>query len=185
MVEDQMEQPSFSAIDVETANTDPASICQVGIVHVRAGEIRDQWQTLLNPETRFRASNVAIHKISEETVLHSPRLPDVYGQLRSQIEDAILVSHTSFDRLALDRAMRRYGLPRIRVEWLDSAVIARRTWPEQRSNGGWSLAALAAMLGIDFRHHVAVEDARLAAEIVLRACEARGLGVEDWLRAEM
>lgn len=185
MVEDQMEPPSFSAIDIETANADPASVCQIGVVHVRVGAIRDQWQTLLNPETQFSAANVAIHGISEETVHGSPGLPDVYEELCRQIEDAILVSHTSFDRIALDGAIRKYRLPPITAQWLDSAMIARRTWPQQRSNGGWSLAALAAMLGIEFRHHVAVEDARVAAEIVLRACESEGLSVEDWLRLGM
>ncbi len=180
-LEDTMEQASFSAIDVETANADPASICQIGVVHVGNGEICEEWQTLLNPETRFRTANIAIHGISEETVCHSPRLPDVYDELSSQIEGAILVSHTSFDRIALEGAMRKYHLPQVKAEWLDSAVIARRTWPQQQSRGGWSLAALAAMLGIEFRHHVAVEDAWVAAEIVLRACESRGLSVEDWL----
>ena len=41
---------TFNSIDVETANADRASICQIGIVHVRDGEIGDQWQTLVNPE---------------------------------------------------------------------------------------------------------------------------------------
>jgi len=185
MVEHEMEQPSFSAIDVETANADPASICQIGVVHVRAGAIRDHWQTLLNPETQFRAANVAIHGISKESVRNSPKLPDVYGELCRQFEDAILVSHTSFDRVALEGAIWKYDLPRIKTEWLDSSLVAREAWPQQRSNGGWSLAALAAMLGIEFRHHVAVEDARVAAEIVLRACESEGLSVEGWLRLGM
>ena len=35
---------TFNAIDVETANADRASICQIGIVHVRDGEIEDTWQ---------------------------------------------------------------------------------------------------------------------------------------------
>lgn len=176
-----MEQGTFNAIDVETANADPASICQIGIVHVRTGAIHSEWQTLLNPETRFRASNIAIHGISEESVRHSPTLPDVYEEISGQIEGDILVSHTAFDRVALEGAMRKYHLPPIRAKWLDSAAIARRTWPRQQSRGGWSLAALAAMLGIEFRHHVAVEDAWVAAEIVLRACESRGLSIEDWL----
>ena len=44
---------TFNSIDVETANADRASICQIGIVHVRDGEIEDQWQTLINPEDWF------------------------------------------------------------------------------------------------------------------------------------
>ena len=37
-------------------------------------------------------------------------------------------------------------------------------------------------MGIAFRHHDALEDARAAAEIMLRACdETAGLDAEDWL----
>ena len=35
---------TFNSIDVETANADRASICQIGIAHVQDGEIRDQWE---------------------------------------------------------------------------------------------------------------------------------------------
>ena len=41
---------AFNSIDVETADADRASICQIGIVHVREGKIEDQWKTLINPE---------------------------------------------------------------------------------------------------------------------------------------
>ena len=37
---------TFNVIDVETANADRASICQIGIIHVREGNIGDQWETL-------------------------------------------------------------------------------------------------------------------------------------------
>ena len=41
---------TFNSIDVETANADRASICQIGIVHVRDGSVVGQWETLVNPE---------------------------------------------------------------------------------------------------------------------------------------
>ena len=43
----------FVAIDVETANADFASICQVGIVRFEASAIVDEWQSLVNPEDYF------------------------------------------------------------------------------------------------------------------------------------
>ena len=52
---------TFNAIDVETANADRASICQIGIVHVRDGVVVDRWQTLVNPEDWFDPWNVSIH----------------------------------------------------------------------------------------------------------------------------
>ncbi len=41
---------TFNSIDVETANADRARICQIGIVHIHEGQIKDQWQTFINPE---------------------------------------------------------------------------------------------------------------------------------------
>ena len=38
------------------------------------------------------------------------------------LEGKVLVSHTAFDRAALDGAMDRYGLQTIRATWLDSAM---------------------------------------------------------------
>ena len=65
---------TFNAIDVETANADRASICQVGIVHVRDGAIHDRWQTLINPEDWFDPWNVSIHGITLDDVSNSPTL---------------------------------------------------------------------------------------------------------------
>ena len=41
---------------------------------------------------------------------------------------------------------------------------------------------VAEMLGIEFQHHDAEEDARAAGEILLRAIEQTGLSIQDWLR---
>ena len=175
-----MTAPTFNAVDVETANADPASICEIGIVQVQNGVIQGQWSTLINPREPFNADNTSIHGIAEQTVRNSPALPDCYTELSRLLTGTILVSHTDFDRVALDGAARNHGLPTIKATWLDSATIARRAWPHRYGTRGWSLAAIAAHLGIDFRHHVAVEDARAAAAIVLRACEQKQLTLQDW-----
>ena len=91
------------------------------------------------------------------------------------------MSHTSFDRVALDGAARKYGLRPLRTQWLDSAKIARRAWPERYGRSGYNLANVAADLGISFKHHDALEDARAAAEIVLYACQCTGLDIDGWL----
>ena len=170
----------FNAIDVETANTDPASICEVGIVEVRDGAVRGQWSTLINPEVPFGTDNTSIHGKTEEAVRDSPTFPESYPELSRRLNGTIIVSHTDFDRLALDAAVQKHDLPTIRARWLDSATVSRRAWPDGYRTRKWSLGAVAARLGIKFRHHVAVEDARAAAEIVLGACEQKQLSLEDW-----
>lgn len=173
---------TFNSIDVETANADRASICQIGIVHVRDGEVVDRWQTLVNPEGWFDPRNVSIHGIRESDVEQSPTLPMVRDELRSRLSGSILVSHTAFDRVAFERAMARYGLEQLRVTWLDSAKIVRRAWPEAYGRSGYGLKVVAKDLDIEFRHHDALEDASAAASIVLRACAATETDIEAWLR---
>ena len=173
----------FNSIDVETANANRSSICQIGIIHVRNGEIQDQWKTLVNPEDRFDPWNVRIHGIHENDVRNSPTLPAVHNELRSRLHGSVLVSHTSFDRVAFERASVRYDLEQLHVTWLDSARIARRAWPEGYGRrGGYGLKNIAKDLGIAFKHHDALEDARAAAEIVLRACADTETDIEGWLR---
>ena len=173
---------TFNALDVETANADRASICQIGIVHVRDGVVADRWQTLVNPEDWFDPWNVSIHGIHERDVRKSPTLPEIRDELRRRLRGSVLVSHTSFDRVAFERAMTRYDLEQLQVTWLDSAKIARRAWPERYGHGGYGLKNVATDLDISFDHHDALEDARAAAEIVLRACAAGEMDIEGWLQ---
>jgi len=90
---------TFNSIDVETANADRASICQIGIVHVRDGKLEDEWETLVNPEDWFDPWNVQIHGIDEDDVKHSPILPELRSELRNRLRGSVLVSHTSYDRV--------------------------------------------------------------------------------------
>ena len=173
---------TFNAIDVETANANRASICQIGIVSVREGEIAEYWQSLVDPEDWFDPFNVHIHGIGRNDVKGCPTLPQVHDELRRRLQRSVLVSHTPFDRVALERAMDRYGLAQLQAKWLDSARIVRRAWPDLFGRRGWGLKNVARELNISFKHHNALEDARAAAEIVLRACQERGTNVEEWLR---
>ena len=173
---------TFNAIDVETANADRASICQIGIVHVRGGRVVNRWKTLVNPEDWFDPWNVSIHGIDERDVRESPRLPEVRDELRRRLRGSVLVSHTSFDRVAFERAMTRYDLEQLQVTWLDSARIVRRAWPDRYGQRGYGLKNVANDLDVSFAHHDALEDARAAAEIVLHACVAADTDIEGWLK---
>ena len=175
-----MNNLTFNAIDVETANADPSSICQIGIVSVRNGIIKEQLSVLVNPEAQFSEFNVSLHGIDHAKVIGRQTLPALEARLRRMLEGMVLVSHTGFDRRAMDGAMQRYGLRPLRAKWLDSAMVARWAWP-WKFRRRWNLALIAGYLGIDFRHHDAAEDARAAGEIVLRACLHTGVDIDGWL----
>ena len=173
---------SFNAIDVETANADRASICQIGIVQVRNGTLGKEWSTLVDPEDWFDPWNVSIHGIDRKAVKGAPTLPDLHAELTRWLGDEVVVSHTSFDRVALERAAAKYNLPPLETVWLDSARVTRRAWPDEFASRGYGLKKLAKHFGIEFEHHDALEDAKAAAQILLKAVEASELDIEGWLR---
>ena len=170
----------YLAIDVETANADYSSICQIGIVEVQNGELADQWSTLVNPEAYFDPFNISIHGITENDVENAPTFDAVYLELKSRIAGRITVHHMPFDKIAINRACSEYDLEFLQVDWLDSAKIVRRTWDEFAYRG-YGLANIAQYLNIEFEHHDALEDAKTAAQIVRHASEMTGLTIDDWL----
>jgi len=170
----------FVSIDVETANADMASLCQIGIASYVNGQLADEWSSLVNPEDDFDWINVSIHGIDEDTVASAPTYPDVYQCVVERLQGNIVVSHTHFDRLAINRVQAKYGTPDIKANWLDSARIARRTWSECAWSG-YGLKSVCEIIGYQFKHHDALEDAKAAGQIVLEASRVAGLTPEQWL----
>ncbi len=170
----------FVVIDVETANADPASICQVGIASFCGGVLANAWESLVNPQDYFSPFNISIHGIVEETVQNAPTWARVFPQVESRLSNAIVVSHTPFDQVALARACRFSGLETCACAWLDSARVARRAWP-RFARSGYNLPNLATHFGIPYHAHNALEDARCAGLILLRAVADTGLSPEQWL----
>ncbi len=171
----------FIAIDVETANADMASICQIGLVKYESATLSDEWKTYVDPEDYFDDFNVAIHGIDETVVKGAPRFPELADTLRSSLEGAVVVCHTHFDRVAINQATQRYGINAIKSTWLDSARVARRTW-EECAWKGYGLYNVCQILGYDFKHHDALEDAKAAAHILLAASNESGLDINGWLK---
>jgi DNA polymerase-3 subunit epsilon len=171
----------FVAIDVETANADMASICQIGVAKYNNGILVEEWSSLIDPEDYFDFINIDIHGISEEDVEGEPTFPEIFNQLGSLLNNAICVSHTHFDRVSISRALTKYGLPNFDTTWLDSARVARRTW-EEFAWGGYGLANICNKIGYQFKHHDALEDAKASGHVLLAAIEKTGLDVNAWLK---
>lgn len=171
---------SFVAVDVETANADLASICQVGVVRFTDGVVSETWETRVNPEADFDKRNIALHGIDSFAVATSPTFRDIAPDLFRLLDGNIVASHMPFDRVSLQRSSSRYDVVVPEVSWLDTARIARRTWPEF-SQHGYGLFNVASTLGIAFTHHDAAEDARAAGEVLVQACRIATCSVADWM----
>lgn len=106
--------------------------------------------------------------------------PRSISEVNSLLQGNIVACHTAFDRVALLRACEKNNLAHCECRWLDSAMVVRRAWPIF-SRAGYGLTNVAAEFGIKYRPHDALEDARCAGEILLRAIAETGLDINQWL----
>lgn len=169
----------FVIIDVETANPDLTSICQIGVAVFSDGQFHESWSSFVNPQDYFSPINTGIHGIKEEMVINSPSWKEVHDILSNKYSNQILASHTPFDRTAIHRACEKNSIVPLECNWIDTARVVRRTWPVF-SQSGYGLANVAAHFGIKFKHHDAEEDARATGEILIRAINESGSNASDW-----
>lgn len=170
----------FVTIDVETANADMASICQIGIARFKDNKLIDEWCSLIDPEDYFDPINVSIHGITEKDIKDAPKINGIAKDIYEFLDGSLTVCHTHFDRVSIGRAFNKYGIRIPEAHWLDSAKVARRTWSEI-SWKGYGLKNVCEIIGYEFQHHDALEDAKASGQILIAAINKTGLGIEDWL----
>jgi len=169
----------FLSLDVETANADMASICQIGIVEFDGQTVASSWGTLVNPEDYFDPTNIYVHGITPERVVGAPTFDQIHPTLQARLQNHIVVTHTPFDRTSLRQACKKHNTPLLECKWMDSATVVRNHW-QQFSQSGFGLVNITSHLGIQYQPHDAVEDARAAGLVLLAAINESGLSLEDW-----
>ena len=111
----------FVALDVETANPDMSSICQIGIVHFEDGKVVDSWSSLVDPKDYFDDMNVSIHGIEEDHVIGAPDFKLVSAEVCRRVGNQIVAIHTAFDRNAIARASLKHTVDAPECFWLNTA----------------------------------------------------------------
>ena len=72
----------FAAIDFETANGRRTSVCSVGVVVVRGGEVVDTFYSLIRPRPNFYSRfTTAIHGLRYEDTADAPDFAEVWRQV--------------------------------------------------------------------------------------------------------
>ncbi len=174
----------FVALDFETANARPDSACQLGLVRVVDGRIVREGSWLIRPDPfYFSPGCVAVHGIQPADVERAPSWDQLWGELAEWFTDQVLVAHNArFDMNVLRGTLLRHDLAVPSLEFTCTRAVARLAWPGQ---AGYGLKPLAARLGIVFRHHDALEDARACAGLMLQAAEQLGVDSLDQLETEL
>ena len=159
----------FIALDVETACSDAASICQIGLACVKPDNSIQTYSMFVNPRSHFDPFNIRLHGIGPDHVADALPFHEAFETLLPLLVRHHLIQHSNFDKQAINAAHCLLGLEPPALRWSDSVRIARRAWPELKGNGGHGLANLKQVLNLRFHHHDAGEDARAAALVVLQA----------------
>ena len=128
----------FAAIDFETANEQPSSVCSVGVVIVRGGQIVDSFYSLIHPEPEYyQWFCQRVHGLGPEDTDGAPVFPYVWEKIAPLVEGLPLVAHNSrFDEGCLKAAFQVVRTLLCTVEVLDlSAAAGLRPTGEQVVGG--------------------------------------------------
>lgn len=159
----------FVAIDFETANALPSSVCSVGIVVVKNGEIVDSFYSLIHPVPNYYLfMNTRIHGIRKTDTQNAPTFPEVWEQIEPLIGNLPMVAHNSpFDEGCLKAVFRYYGMPYPDYQFHCTCRASRKKLKTEVANH--QLHTVAKYCGYNLtNHHNALADAEACAHIALR-----------------
>ena len=161
----------FVAIDFETANYKRTSICSVGIVIVRNGEIVERIHRLVRPTPNYYVAQFSneIHGIYFEDTVGEPPFDKVWEELAPLVEGLPLVAHNKrFDENVLLDTLAHYGVRHPNFDFYCTLEAARKQIPKAVI-GNHKLPSVCQYLGIYFdNHHDALADAEGCAKIALQ-----------------
>jgi len=150
----------FIAIDFETANQQPSSVCSIGVVMVRNGQVADSFYSLIQPEPNYyNYWCQRVHGLSQCDTDDAPVFSKVWQQLEEKIADVFFSDLQTIDDI-------HYQIATIPFVAHDTLAAARRQFGHSLPNH--QLHTVAAACGYDLQnHHHALADAEACAAIVL------------------
>lgn len=146
-------------LDTETTGLDYTRerIIEFAAVKLENGKIKDEFQTLINPQQHIRKSSMAVHGITQEMVADAPTEEEILPKILEFIGDYPIVAHNAiFDYSFLNEAKLRVLGSKLENPHIDSQVMFKEIAPELESHG---LEALTKRFNVELNnHHRAMAD---------------------------
>lgn len=146
-------------LDTETTGLDytKEKMVEFAAVRLENGKIKDEFQTLINPEQHIRKSSMAIHGITPEMVEGAPTETEIMPQIMEFIGDYPIVAHNAiFDFTFINEASKRVFGKEITNARIDTQQMFKEVYPDLESHG---LEALTAKFNVPLtNHHRAMAD---------------------------
>ncbi|ASN06682.1 3'-5' exonuclease [Virgibacillus necropolis] len=172
---------NFISIDFETANEKRHSACAIGIVVANETGIVEEFYSLINPLMDFSSFNIRVHGITEADVIDAPTFAELWPKFESYLTGNVVIAHNaSFDMSVLRKSLDYFNLTYPEMEYLCTVEISKRIWPDLMNH---RLNTVASHHNILFEHHHALEDARVAALILIEAIrEHNASDLDDFVK---
>lgn len=170
---------NFVTIDFETATSARDSPCALGLTFVKNWQIVETKYWLIKPVyyPHFDYFNMLIHGIKPQHVSDEPEFDVIWREVKPLIENQFLIAHNaSFDFSVLRRTLDTYGLPYPTVDYACSYIFCKKIW---EGLPAYDLKTLCKLNNISFKHHVASEDSKATAELVIKAFELTGVNSKE------
>jgi len=165
-----LEEAELVVFDLETTGLSAGRdrVCEIGAVRIRALELVDTFETLVDTGTTLPRNIAALTGIRQADLRGAPRPELAHRRFLAFAGDAPLVAHNArFDLGFLDREVQRLTGRRVASPVLDTVWLARRLL--QCRSERFSLAWLAHFFGTaTVPCHRALPDALATAEILVR-----------------
>ncbi|MBO6257317.1 3'-5' exonuclease, partial [bacterium] len=126
-------------------------------VRLENGKIKDQFQTLINPQQHIRKSSIAIHGITPEMVADAPTEEEAMPKILEFMGDYPMVAHNAiFDYSFINEASKRVTGKEIPNERIDTQQMFKEIYPDLDAHG---LNALTDKFKVELKdHHRAMGD---------------------------
>ena len=146
-------------LDTETTGLDYTreKMVEFAALRLENGKIKDEFQTLINPQQHIRKSSIAIHGITAEMVANAPTEAEVMPKILEFIGDYPIVAHNAiFDYTFINEASKRVTGSEIKNERIDTQQMFKEVYPELDAHG---LNALTEKFKVELKdHHRAMGD---------------------------
>ena len=173
--------------DIEYANSNNKSICQIGIMcedYETGDPIYPELRIMVNPEDGFDEYCVKIHGITSNQVIDKPNFKDVWTNIEKYFTNAIVVGHNvaSSDLDALVKNLRKYNLDIPELYYICTLELAKENVrPYLVEN--YSLSTLCNFYGIDIdNEHDAFDDACACADLFRSLVDNFDLNIDNEVR---
>ncbi len=161
------------AIDFETATSEPASACALGLAVIDGTDVIETRSWLVQPPANeYRWYCTRVHGLTAEDTAQAPEFDEVWVEVAEYLAGGRLLAHNApFDARVLSALAVRHDLSLTGAAFACTVDMARKAFPDLENH---QLPTVCSACGIELVHHEAESDALGCAQVAIACAEEVG-----------